>query len=131
MRARHRKNLRAAITKALVFLGRCLDGLARALVRRVLARRTLEAPRTPGGSGGTLARADERTARRIAEAQRGGVSSAESAARWAAGENPGGLHHKAVRRESPERPRPTDEEPPERKERTPRGEKHMPVNRRG
>ena len=39
--------------------------------------------------------ADERTIRRIAEAQAGGISSQESAARYERGENPGGLHHKA------------------------------------
>jgi hypothetical protein len=76
--------------------------------------------------------ADERTIRRIAEAQHGGVSTAESAARFARGENPGGTHHKAVRREEgPEHPRPSLEEPQERKERVPGGERHIPVTRRG
>lgn len=41
--------------------------------------------------------ADERTIRRIAEEQSGGLSSAESDARYVRGENPGGLHHKARR----------------------------------
>ena len=41
------------------------------------------------------AHADERTIRRIAEAELGGISSEESVARYARGENPGGLHHKA------------------------------------
>jgi hypothetical protein len=131
MRARHRKTLRAAAIAALVLLGHYVEELARALLRRARLRRARTAPRAPHGTQTTPAHTDERTARRIAEAQRGGVSSAESAARWAAGDNPGGLHHKAVRRDSPEHPRPTDEEPSERKERTPGGEKHMPVSRRG
>ncbi|MDC3962700.1 hypothetical protein [Polyangium jinanense] len=41
--------------------------------------------------------ADERTIRRIAEAQAGGISSQESDARYESGEHPGGLHGKAVR----------------------------------
>ncbi|MDI1450885.1 hypothetical protein [Polyangium sp. 6x1] len=41
--------------------------------------------------------ADERTMRRIAEAQSGGISSQESDARYESGEHPGGLHGKAVR----------------------------------
>jgi len=36
--------------------------------------------------------ADERTQRRIAEEQHGGISSQESAERYASGENPGGTH---------------------------------------
>ncbi len=75
--------------------------------------------------------ADERTARRLAEAERGGLSSAESAARLACGDNPGGLHHKRVQREGPERPRPEQDEPPERKERLHGREKHLPALRRG
>jgi hypothetical protein len=76
--------------------------------------------------------ADERTIRRIAEAQSGGTSSQESAARYARGENPGGMHHKAVRRdEGPVHPRPEYEEPQERKETVPGGERHIAVNRRG
>lgn len=41
--------------------------------------------------------ADERTMRRIAEKQAGGISSQESDARYVSGENPGGLHQKAQR----------------------------------
>ncbi len=41
--------------------------------------------------------ADERTIRRIAEAQAGGISSQESDARYESGEHPGGLHGKAFR----------------------------------
>ncbi|UQA58272.1 hypothetical protein [Polyangium aurulentum] len=43
--------------------------------------------------------ADERTMRRIAERQAGGISSQESDARYVSGENPGGLHQKARRPE--------------------------------
>lgn len=43
------------------------------------------------------ATADERTIRRIAEKQAGGISTAEGVARYERGENPGGLHHKARR----------------------------------
>jgi hypothetical protein len=75
--------------------------------------------------------ADERTLRRIAEAERGGLSSKESAARYARGENPGGLHHKAVRHEGPEHQRPELYEPQERKETVPGGERHIAVMRRG
>ena len=80
---------------------------------------------------------DERTARQIGEAERGGISSAEGAARWESGENPGGLHHKAQRAPEeepfrmPERERPEQEEPQARKERAPGGERHMPATRRG
>jgi len=75
--------------------------------------------------------ADERTIRRMAEAERGGSSSRESSARYERGENPGGLHHKAVRRDGPEHPRPRLEEPQERKEKVPGGERHIPIMRRG
>jgi hypothetical protein len=81
--------------------------------------------------------ADERTMRRIAEAQHGGISSAEGTERWLRGENPGGLHHKAPRRPEdepdmmPERERPEQEEPQGRKERIPGGERHLPETRRG
>ena len=75
--------------------------------------------------------ADERTARRMAEDEHGGISSAESAARWERGDNPGGLHHKAVRREGPEHQRPDQEEPQERRERVPGGEPSLPATRRG
>jgi hypothetical protein len=77
------------------------------------------------------AHADERTARRMAEAERGGLSSQESAERYARGENPGGMHHKSVRREVPEHQRPELYEPQERKETVPGKEKHIAVMRRG
>jgi hypothetical protein len=67
----------------------------------------------------------------MAEAEGGGSSSADSAARFALGLNPGGTHHAAIRHEQPERLRPERDEPPERKERVPRGERHMAASRRG
>lgn len=77
--------------------------------------------------------ADERTMRRVAEAEAGGISSQESAARYARGENPGGTHQKATGRPSEQipHPRPSFEEPQERVERAPRGEKRLPSTRRG
>ena len=45
--------------------------------------------------GRPVPHADERTIRRIAEAQLGGLSSQESTARYDRGENPGGTHQKA------------------------------------
>jgi hypothetical protein len=75
--------------------------------------------------------ADERTLRRTAEAQRGGLSSEESAARYARGDNPGGTHRKAVRHEGAEHQRPGLYEPQERKETVPGGERHIAVMRRG
>jgi hypothetical protein len=47
------------------------------------------------------AHADERTIRRTAEAQDGGISSEESRAAYERGDNPGGLHQGGM---SPERP---------------------------
>lgn len=76
-------------------------------------------------------RADERTLRRLAESERGGLSTRESAARYERGENPGGLHHKAVRRKGPEHPRHHPEEPRERKEKVPGGTRRIAVMRRG
>lgn len=81
--------------------------------------------------------ADERTRRRMAEAEHGGVSSEEGTERWLRGENPGGLHHKAPRAPAEEadltaeRQRPGQEEPPARKDRAPRGERQMAASRRG
>lgn len=75
--------------------------------------------------------ADERTIRRIAEAQSGGVSSEESAARFARGDNPGGLHHRMVHHDGPEHQRPELEEPQERDERRPGHSKHLAAHRRG
>lgn len=75
--------------------------------------------------------------RRMAEAEHGGISSEEGAARWARGENPGGLHHKAPRSpedepdQMPPRERPELEEPQGRKERLPHHERQMAEVRRG
>jgi hypothetical protein len=46
--------------------------------------------------------ADERTQRRTAEEQSGGMSSQESAERYASGENPGGTHGGAGKKEAKE-----------------------------
>jgi hypothetical protein len=78
-----------------------------------------------------LGRSDERTWRRIAEAEHGGISSAESAARWERGENRGGTHRRSVRHEGPSHPRPEQDEPQGRKERELLGVKRMAVSRRG
>ncbi len=59
--------------------------------------------------------ADERTIRRIAEQQAGGISSQEGSARYERGENPGGLHHKAQRL-PPDAEQFEIEEPPDRLE---------------
>jgi hypothetical protein len=75
--------------------------------------------------------ADERAIRRTAEAERGGMSSKDSEARYARGENVGGTHRKAVRHEGPPRPRPADDEPQSRSARVPRGQDHLPESRRG
>jgi hypothetical protein len=76
--------------------------------------------------------ADERTMRRKAERDAGGTSSAESAARYARGDDSGGTHGgKAVPREGPEHQRPELEEPQAREERIPGGEDHIPEKRSG
>jgi hypothetical protein len=47
----------------------------------------------------TNTNADERTQRRIAEEQHGGISSQESAERYASGENPGGTHQGGTKKD--------------------------------
>jgi hypothetical protein len=79
-----------------------------ALLSWLELRRRGKRPRVP-------TTADERTMRRIAEAQAGGMSTEEGRARYESGEHPGGLHGKA------ERPPPDlesfeDEEPHDRLE---------------
>ena len=90
--------------------------------------------RVGGGGGGTWS-ADERTQRRVAEAQLGGEPSQVSAEKYARGENPGGTHqHRNVDHESGASPihqRPELEEPQGREERVPGGERHMSSTRRG
>jgi hypothetical protein len=131
MRGRHRpRRARAAATAALAWVVRSTEDLFVSLARLVAAYRRRRRLREPAGPP-TPQHADERTARRVAEAQSGGVSSAESAARLARGENPGGLHHKRVLYESPERLRPDQDEPPERKVRIHGRERHLPAMRRG
>jgi hypothetical protein len=108
------------------WIGRTIEGLAARVKTVLLARRDRRAWWRPPSEP-----ADERTIRRVAEAQSGGLSSSESAARYERGENPGGLHHRAVRREGPEHPRHHLEEPKERKEKVPGGTRRIPVMRRG
>jgi hypothetical protein len=147
MRARYRRAARAAASAALTYVVLKLEDLGLVLLRFAGARRQRryevrlappqrrEAPAPPEPTPPEVA--DERTMRRIAEAQNGGMSSAEGTERWLRGENPGGLHHKAQRRPEdepdmmPERERPEQEEPQGRKERMPGGERHLPENRRG
>lgn len=102
-----------------------LQPSAKSAARRPVesARRVVSRPAPEHG--------DERTVRRMAEAERGGLSSQESAARYARGENAGGTHRKAVRHEGPAHLRPSLYEPQERKETVPRGERHIAVTRRG
>jgi hypothetical protein len=130
MTLRFGRSLRARASAALAWLVARLEDLGLWLLR--ITRLQRRARREAGRLRAPPRHADERAARRIAEAQRGGLSSAESAARYARGENPGGMHHKAARRdEGPERLRPAQEEPQERKERVPGGERHMAAVRRG
>lgn len=109
---------------------RALAAQARSLLQARRARPPT--PRRPARAR-PIARehADERTIRRIAEAEGGGLSTRESDARYERGENPGGLHHKAVRREGPGEARHHLEEPRERKEKVPGGERHLAAQRRG
>jgi hypothetical protein len=126
MKARYRGRLWGRALNALDWIVHKLEAvLARGRERRPsasAARRT----------GGAPVHADERTMRRVAEAQAGGMSSEESAARYARGENPGGLHQKEAHRgEGRLHQRPGDEEPQERKETVPGKERHIAVNRKG
>ena len=131
MRWRTRRRLRSIASAAMTWVVFRLEDLGLGLLRlteRLRRRRARERPAPPT----PLEHADERVARRLAEAERGGLSSGESDARYASGENPGGTHHKAVRREEgPERPRPGRDEPRERKQRVPGGEHYMAAMRRG
>lgn len=145
MRARYRRAARAAATAALTYLILKLEDLGLSLLRFAGARRKRRyevrlapAQQRLAPTSRSPAKADERTIRRIAEAQNGGISSAEGTERWLRGDNPGGLHHKAVRQPEadeadmmPERERPEQDEPQGRKERVPGGERHLPETRRG
>jgi hypothetical protein len=123
------KKLWKTARKVVKKIARRLEDLARAYLQADEPRPRARAGET--GRPSVPVHADERTLRRMAEAERGGISSAESAARWQRGDNPGGMHHKSVRREGPEHLRPSQDEPQDRKEREPRGEKHMAATRRG
>ena len=112
------------------WINRVIDRLV-AEVQAILRARRARRPRFRPTIRAPIEHADERTIRRMAEAERGGTSSRESWARYVRGENPGGLHHKAVRREGLEHPRPRLEEPQERKEKVPGGTRRIPVMRRG
>jgi hypothetical protein len=125
-----RHHWRATARSSLRWIARRLEDFVILLVRFGAAYRRRRASREPAPPPAPP-HADERTARRLAEARSGGVSSAESAARLARGENPGGLHHKGVRHECQERLRPDRDEPPERKVRLHGGEKHLSAMRRG
>lgn len=102
------------------------------VVRRFARERAVAKPNKEQRAVRYSGSADERTIRRVAEMQDGGMSSAESAARYASGDNPGGTHRKAAHRgEGRWHQRPTDEEPEGHKERVPGGDRHMPETRRG
>ncbi len=123
------KKLRKATKKALKRIVHRLEELALACVQA--GQRSMRARQPARQKHAVPEHADEKTRRRMAEAEGGGSSSAESDARWQSGDNPGGTHHRSVRREGPEHPRPEQEEPQGRKEREPRGERHMGAVRRG
>ncbi|MFT3770722.1 MAG: hypothetical protein QM820_35310 [Minicystis sp.] len=142
MRARYRRGLRAAASAVLTFAFLKLEDIGLALLRFAGERRRRRyevrlAPPDQRQPKAIPKVADERTMRRIAEAQNGGISSEEGMNRWLRGENPGGLHHKAPRSPDeeadmmPPRERPDQEEPQGRKERVPGGERHIPASRRG
>ena len=131
MRVRTRRSLRSVASAAMAWLVYKLEDFGLGLLRlteRRRKRRDRQRPAMPSPP----AHADERAGRRLAEAEHGGLSTDASNALYASGANPGGMHHKAVRREEgPEHPRPEQEEPQERKERVPGGEHYMAAIRRG
>jgi hypothetical protein len=76
--------------------------------------------------------ADERTIRRMAEREHGGISTDEMLARYEAGLNPGGLHGRAMRdRLGTDDVRHVEDEPDDPKARRPGHARHMPAHRRG
>ena len=142
MRARYRRALRAAASAALTYAFLKLEDIGLALLRFAGShrRRRYEVRLAPPERARPAVFpkvADERTMRRMAEAEHGGISSAEGMDRWLRGDNPGGLHQRAPRRPAdeadmmPERERPQQEEPQGRKERIPGGARHLPTARRG
>jgi hypothetical protein len=126
MKSQHRRDIGAAVRAGWRWILHKLENLGAVPARPAELR-------GPGTSERKYqAPADERTMRCMAEHEQGGMSSAESDARWESGENPGGTHHKAVRREEgEERPRPAHEEPQARTERVPHGEHCLSETRRG
>jgi hypothetical protein len=75
---------------------------------------------------------DERSMRRAAERDAGGMSSARSVGRYAGRPDLAGTHRgKRVLREGPEHQRPELDEPQAREERTLSGEDHIPEKRSG
>jgi len=88
-------------------------GLVIGVVARAFLRRRGRVPARVSSRAPVVA--DERTIRRIAEAQSGGMSSSESAARYERGEHAGGLHGKA-RRTPPDAQIFEFDEPPARTE---------------
>lgn len=127
MKVRHRKGIVGTVRAGWQRLVLKLEDLA---VEH--GRHAKRARRVRPGEPKPQEPADERTMRRVAEAQNGGISSAESDARFARGENPGGMHHKAVRRDEGEvHPRPEREEPQGREERVPGGQRRLAETRRG
>lgn len=86
----------------------------------------------PDESAREAPHADERTIRRMAEHQGGGISTDEMLARYEAGLNPGGLHGRAMReRLASDEIRHGSDEPDDPKARRPGHERHMPAHRRG
>jgi hypothetical protein len=129
-------------------LWRLLRRLARRLRRRLSSSRLLR--RMTGSWRSRLVRrtagqarrhraawnADERTMRRVAEVQRGGLSSEQSDARYASGQHPGGIHQRSTApppadADSSQHQRPEHEEPQDRVERVRGRERRMPSTRRG
>lgn len=129
---RTRRAARRALASTVTYLTAVMEAFGRLLQRLGGGRRAALGPRRPSERRAPVV-ADERTMRRIAEAQAGGISSAEAAGRWRRGENPGGIHHKAVRRVEDEADlaRSDLDEPKARKERVPGGGRHLPTGRRG
>jgi len=71
------------------------------LAERWLRRRTVSQPLRHRDNVGPVEHADERTIRRTAEAEFGGMSSEESRRAYENGENPGGLHRGGARPRTP------------------------------
>ena len=102
-----------------------VEGLARLFQARVLGPLQARLRRTPKVG-------DEHAMRRAAEQANGGLSTAESKARYDNGENKGGTHGgKAVHFEGPEHQRPELDEPQAREPRMPHQANHLGERRAG